>query len=421
LAARRLTIISPKNSTEATLRYTGRAFFVGLCCFAALTAGARAAGASARDAAVAARELEAAGQKPAARVLDHLVGRSVRQVPVAQLRAEALRLTQRLGETERNALLAGADPAPLVAAVAAPRLVTAPVLGESDNHLLFVPVAPCRLIDTRLSGGALAAGETRSFQVAGTSGFDDQGGTLGGCGVPIGAAEPMAPAVVINFVAVSPSGPGHLRAWEHGQPIPGASTLNYQQLSPTLNIANALVVSIAGTSVDSADLDVQAGVSGTHLVADVTGYFTRFPVEEIPKPFVNAQGGQMTVNLWSIGCYEVLSCTMNTTAASGRVIVQVNSQFDLNHTSGTADTVQLGIEVADPVTCPEGSHYSRRHEVPADRATDEDVYFELSMLRAFSQAAWSTQTYRTSVKMLSGDSDDDWIRGFAMICTFIPD
>ena len=57
----------------------------------------------------------------------------------------------------------------------------------------YVPLAvPCRVVDTRVVGGALAAGGSRAFQVAGSgANFVAQGGTTDGCGIPAGvtAAE----------------------------------------------------------------------------------------------------------------------------------------------------------------------------------------------------------------------------------------
>src|SRR4029077_15623834 len=148
-------------------------------------------------------------------------------------------------------------------------------LGDAKSDRLFVPPTPCRIIDTRLAGGAMAANEIRSFEVTGTSNFAAQGGAASGGGIPIGAVDPLAPAVVINFIAVGPAGPGDLRAWEFNQPVPTASVINSSNV-PGLNIANGVVVPAAGVATLDKDISVKADVSGTHLVADVTGYFTRF-------------------------------------------------------------------------------------------------------------------------------------------------
>jgi hypothetical protein len=87
-------------------------------------------------------------------------------------------------------------------------------LGDSQADLVYTPVTPCRIIDTRLAGGPIAAGTTRSFRVAGTS-YSDQGGSATTCGVPVGPTT----AAVINFVAVNPGGAGNLRVTPFGTAI----------------------------------------------------------------------------------------------------------------------------------------------------------------------------------------------------------
>jgi hypothetical protein len=143
-------------------------------------------------------------------------------------------------------------------------------LGDLGSDLVFSPVAPCRIIDTRLAGGSIAGNTQRSFVVGGVSDFEAQGGNPGGCAIPEGAA-----AVIVNFVAVGPAGPGDLRAWAFGGPTPNASVLNYAPV-PGLNIANGVIVPLCSPGPCALDLTVQADVSATDLVADVLGFYRPF-------------------------------------------------------------------------------------------------------------------------------------------------
>ena len=59
----------------------------------------------------------------------------------------------------------------------------------SSPALQFVPVVPCRLVDTRHTGGPIQAGTSRSFTVP----------QLGGCDIPSGAA-----AYSLNVTVVPP-------------------------------------------------------------------------------------------------------------------------------------------------------------------------------------------------------------------------
>ncbi|HYG65131.1 MAG TPA: hypothetical protein VEL74_21300, partial [Thermoanaerobaculia bacterium] len=192
-------------------------------------------------------------EKARALIAETLEKRVVRPVAPERIEAEAERIVASLPEEQVQTLVETRDAAPVLeertrAAKASQPLavISGKALGDSQSDLVFVPVAPCRIIDTRqVSAGPLAANETRHFLVAGTNAFLAQGGTGGGCGVPDGVSEPAAPAVVINFIAVGPSGPGNLRAWEYGQPVPRASVINYANV-PGLNIANGVVVPIEG-------------------------------------------------------------------------------------------------------------------------------------------------------------------------------
>ena len=144
-------------------------------------------------------------------------------------------------------------------------------LGDSQADLVYTPLRPCRILDTRKAGGALLAGTTRSFLVTGTD-LSAQGGNPAGCGVPYGPAT----AAVINLVAVSPAGPGDLRITPFGTPMPQASIINYAAV-PGLAIANGPAVALCDPAVStcSADITIQADASAVDLVADVQGYFRR--------------------------------------------------------------------------------------------------------------------------------------------------
>jgi hypothetical protein len=160
-------------------------------------------------------------------------------------------------------------------------------IGDSEDNLVYNPVTPCRIIDTRIVGGAIGAGGIRSFVATGLS-FIGQGGVVGGCGIPFGPAT----AVVINFVAVSPSGAGDLRVWPFGQGAPLASIINYV---PGANVANGVPIAICNPAVFGCgeDITVQSDAASVQIVADVQGFFSRpsAPVSQNLAAVVTAAGG----------------------------------------------------------------------------------------------------------------------------------
>ncbi len=121
------------------------------------------------------------------------------------------------------------------------------------SPLRFVPVTPCRIVDTRgpsgpLGGPLVTSGVTRSFTLTGT------------CNVPSSAA-----AYSLNLTVVPQATLGYITLWPAGQAPPVTSTLN----SPDGRIKSNAAVIPAGpggaVSVFATD--------ETDVILDITGYF----------------------------------------------------------------------------------------------------------------------------------------------------
>lgn len=134
-------------------------------------------------------------------------------------------------------------------------------LGEtpfSTAGLHFVPVAPCRIVDTREAGRpagfgapALAGGVERSIAVSSAS---------GGCGVPA-----TAKAYSMNVTVVPKRPLGYLTIWPTGRYQPFVSTLNSVDGRVKANAAIVPAGTDGAVSVMATD--------ATELVLDINGYF----------------------------------------------------------------------------------------------------------------------------------------------------
>ncbi|MGA3054009.1 MAG: choice-of-anchor tandem repeat GloVer-containing protein [Candidatus Korobacteraceae bacterium] len=114
----------------------------------------------------------------------------------------------------------------------------------------FVAVTPCRLVDTRQTGGAIQGGSSRDFPVQ----------QEGGCNIPATAA-----AYSLNVTVVPHGSLGYLTIWPTGEGRPVVSTLNSADGRVK---ANAAIVP-AGTSGD-----VSVFVTDTtNVILDIDGYF----------------------------------------------------------------------------------------------------------------------------------------------------
>jgi hypothetical protein len=124
----------------------------------------------------------------------------------------------------------------------------------NGKDLGFHTVTPCRVLDTRATGPALAANATRSVSTAGV------------CGIPA-----TAKALAANITSVGPRDVGNLRVYPAGALAPNASVLNF--VTGQTRASNAIVGLGAG-GVIAVRCDMPAGSAGaTHLLIDVVGYF----------------------------------------------------------------------------------------------------------------------------------------------------
>ncbi len=122
--------------------------------------------------------------------------------------------------------------------------------------LPFTGIAPCRMFDSRVTGGAIASGTTRTIPLTGAP-----------CGIPANAA-----AVSVNvaiFAIVGTSSNGVLVVYPAGSPSTSQALLNW---SPTVGqIDNASVV-ILGTG-GAITVQPNQGSGSISLVVDVNGYY----------------------------------------------------------------------------------------------------------------------------------------------------
>ena len=141
--------------------------------------------------------------------------------------------------------------------------------GDRTDSLVFFPIAPCRIVDTRGTGartGVLGAGAARTFDLTSTGFAKGQGGSLTCPGLP--ADSPLGWAV--NVTVTGFAGNGWLTIWPSEGVEPLASQLNYSV--GQWSLANG--VNLTGCDLCADDIVVRANLAGTHVIVDVMGYFT---------------------------------------------------------------------------------------------------------------------------------------------------
>lgn len=137
-------------------------------------------------------------------------------------------------------------------------------LGSASSDLVFTPITPCRIVDTRNAGGMISSKGTRVFNAWAAS-YAAQGGNPAGCGLP--QTSDIA-ALTVNLVVIAPVAEGWIAAWPNNTPMPVVSNLNYKTGDV---LANSAVLKV-WPSNGSWNLYTTAT---THFVADVTGYYAK--------------------------------------------------------------------------------------------------------------------------------------------------
>lgn len=225
------------------------------------------------------------------------------------------------------------------------------VLGETGKDLVFTPVTPCRIIDTRLSaGGILNAGAAQAFKAAGVStDLSGQGGSATGCGIPTGAT-----ALSVNFGATQSAGPGNLRAYAWASPAPtapNAAVLNFGNLAPSglVTIAGGALVPICNPAATTCTFDVYLQVfnSATHVVADVTGYFSKASSKVTVLTY---SGSSSLAGSFTYALYRTIGTFTKTSASTGITTIW-NPTINTNGTPGsTFCQYQVRIDSAPPAS-----------------------------------------------------------------------
>ena len=151
-------------------------------------------------------------------------------------------------------------------------LAVSGVPAQAQENMIYVPVNPCRLVDTRNAGGPIAADGTRNFLVSGS--VAGQGGT-GTCPAPRPGVEPLAISAYVLAVPDTGSGQGILTAYPSDQPVPppgAGSTVNFGAQEVIGNTTNITLCEPASCPPDG-EFAILARSTSQHVVVDVQGYF----------------------------------------------------------------------------------------------------------------------------------------------------
>jgi hypothetical protein len=218
-------------------------------------------------------------------------------------------------------------------------------IGSASTDLVFTPITPCRIVDTRTSQGGtgpITTGTIKGFLVWGVNSYASQGGSATNCGLLAPGAN--VAAVAVSMAVAFPAGTGWLTAFpgniaDAARPL--AATLNFN--AGEVVVSNAATLKVAQSG--SPDLKVFAS-NTTEVIIDVVGFYSKpivgsFTCTTTPGVTVAiAANGTNTAFASSCAAGATLTGT-NCRADSFDVFFAVsdNGQCSAKNTSGAAHNI----------------------------------------------------------------------------------
>ena len=211
------------------------------------------------------------------------------------------------------------------------------------SEMVYVPVPPCRLVDTQIAGGKLAAGALRNLEARGTGSLASQGGSTTGCALPANAAS-----ISVTVVGVAPAKGGYLRSWAFSTAEPLSSFMN---VSKGVTLAGFTNQDLAQPSL-LFDFTVRNGAGALHLVVDVSGYYIAPLIAQVNANGTLARGPRVVSAVHSAtGQYrlyfdrDVSACSFQVTTRTSGIAAKAVAGAEPSLGEPTAVFVLIGNDV----------------------------------------------------------------------------
>lgn len=265
-------------------------------------------------------------------------------------------------------------------------------VGDTDKDYSFTPITPCRVGDTRVSGGIFLANDTREFHVYGSGGLlETQGGIETGCTAPAG--EPRGAILKLTAIpdpVVAPdNNTGTFSVYPANEAAPEfGSIVIYNGRNG--NIANTAPVQTF-FSASAKEVKIKNKFGKSHLVVDVLGYFYD---PEIPVG-VDYIGGNQTISLTNTDMIvRTLSVTLPT---DGFCVINASGTYGLSPSS----TVNCSITT--------GTTADNDYEIYSSRGSSatSNSWEAWGATRGFSQTAGTTDYNLVCVEVTGSVRVDD--------------
>jgi hypothetical protein len=187
--------------------------------------------------------------------------------------------------------------------------VSAKSLGDAADDVVYTPVTPCRLVETRgtfaavyQGGGPFAGGEIRNYTLQGGNGV---------CLTQLpGGLNPSAVQLQVFGIPVSSAASGDIEILPQGSSFGSTATEVYVG-----NVAFNTVSTTAKINLANNQIGVQVRGGGAHLAMDVVGYFAPPVATAVDCTSIASAGTTIAVSADTTVAFP--SCAAGYTRTSG--------------------------------------------------------------------------------------------------------
>ena len=151
-----------------------------------------------------------------------------------------------------------------------PTAAVAATVSVGSGEVVFVPLTPCRLVDTRpdAADAKLISGIATPFHAIGSD-FSAQGGSPTGCGVSADAK-----AIAVNFTMLNTTASGDVRMWATNQTMPFAGVGVFNPPGEAIYSGGSAIVPLCQSGCPSTgEFQIYPDNADLDIVVNVTGYF----------------------------------------------------------------------------------------------------------------------------------------------------
>ena len=246
------------------------------------------------------------------------------------------------------------------------------------DSLVYTPVAPCRILDTRIGHplGPLQVDEFRPFTVTGS--FTSQGGSS--C-FPLPAGRALV--AVISLATVNASGGGYLQT-EPWSPTPTEPFLSsIMTYSPGLALSNVVPIALCNPLFGACtnDFFLRSRLSTVHVVGDIVGYFSMIQPSRYQTQVISSAtpDTQVPVPLGTVCTPLMFSNAFIDTSTPSHFTAQGSVRLSIDHVQGTDDEVHVCL--AQGGCCQPGT--MAVHRIPAAFPTASGIQVTLPLVGLF--------------------------------------